>query len=375
MQNNNQQRAGRLVRAYGLFRGMGIAIAALFATVLIVGCFTPGGVRPDAERYAGNQHNVSTAAEKGSKNSPSMPFIDPDFRLAPTDTLGLSFYTRHEPLPVYPMQIGDTLLIEFHQQEYLNRNVVVQPDGRIPVPYMPPYMALGKTSDKVSEELTEQYRTGGIFNNVQVTVSILAFNARLREMQALISNGITGQIREVVVNQDGYMSLPMAGRVRVAGRCITDARDEIRREYETAMPGAGVDVELRAVGANFLYVLGEVNRPGPVNIVDPMGVVQAITAAGGYRTGADLTSVAVLRADDSNCPKGRLVNVRDILKDGNLSSDVLVKRFDIVYVPPHTIQKLNESIVMYIRNMMPLESTMQMSFDYVWGNEKNFSPF
>ncbi len=350
-------------------------LSIVLCLVAIAGCVTPGGVRPDGMKYAGNYHNVSTVAERGENITPAIPYIDPDFRLAPSDVLGLSYYTRHDPLPEYPMQIGDTLLVEFHQQEYLNRNVVVQPDGCIPMPYLSSFKAAGKTSDQVGQELTEAYKTGGIFNNVQITVSVLSFNSRLKEMQATISNGITGQIREVPVNQDGYLSLPMADRVYVAGRCLADVRQDIRATYNVALPGAGVDVELRSLGANFLYVLGEVNNPGPVNIVEPMGVVQAITAAGGYRPSADLTSVAVLRADDTNCPTGRLVNVRSILNEGNLANDIMIKRFDIIYVPPHTVHKLNQGILMYIRNMMPLESTMTMNFDYVWGNDKHFSPF
>ncbi len=336
---------------------------------------TPGGVRVDKDIYAGNQHNVSTLAEKEAKSSPAMPFIDRNFTLAPNDVLGLSFYTRAEPLEEYPIQIGDTMFIEFHQQEHLNRNGVVQPDGRLPMPYIGPYPAAGKSSQKLSEELTAEYKTRELFKNVQVTTSVLAFNSRLKELQATISNGMTGQIRDVTIGQDGYLSLPMADRVLLAGLPVEDARREIRAVYETAMPGASVDVELRAIGSSYLYVLGEVKNPGMINIKEPMGVVQAITAAGGYAPGADLTTVAVLRADDSGCPTGRLVDVRRILHEGNLSEDMLIRRFDIIYVPPHKIKKLNDGIVMYIRNMMPLETTQSLQYGYVWGNDKHFSPF
>ncbi len=351
-------------------------LAAVCLLAALPGCFpTPGGVRPDGEKYANNVHNVSTAGEMESKTTYNMPLLDPNFTLAPNDVLGLSFYTRHEPIKEYPMQVGDTLLLEFHQQEHLNRNAVIQPDGRIPVPFLPPYPAAGKSSETVSEELTAMYKEKEFFKTVQVTVSVLTFNTHLRELQATISNGVTGQIRDVAVGPDGFMSLPLAERVLVAGKQLEDVKKVIRKEYETALPGARVDIELRSVGSNYLYVLGDVNRPGIVNIAGPMSVVQAITAAGGYQTGADLTSVAVLRGDNAGCPTGRLVNVRRILNEGNLSEDLTVRRFDIVYVPPSKIKKMNEAVVMYIRNMMPVETSQSMQYGYVWGNDKKFSPF
>ncbi len=365
---------GRQFAARG-WRGWLRLVALGCLLVSCAGCFTPGGVRTDSEKYAGNQHNVSTLAEKESKSNYNIPYLDPNFTLAPSDVLGLSFYTRSEPLAEYPLQIGDTVFIEFHQQEHLNRNGVIQPDGRMPMPYIGAVPAAGKSAQKVAEEVTAEYKAKELFKNVQVSVSVLAFNSRLKELQATISNGITGQIRDVPVGQDGYMSLPMADRVLVAGKMLEEVRKNIRAAYETAIPGASVDVELRSVGSSNLYVLGEVKNPGLVSINKPMSVLQAITAAGGYTTGADLTSVAVLRADDTGCPTGRLVDVRKILNEGNLSEDIMMRRFDIVYVPPHRIKKLNDGIVMYIRNMMPLETTQSLQYGYVWGNDNHFSPF
>jgi protein involved in polysaccharide export with SLBB domain len=52
-----------------------------------------------------------------------------------------------------------------------------------------------------------------------------------------------------------------------------------------------VITELKQMRANYLYVLGEVNNPGMVNIMGPMGVAQAVAAAGGFKPTSDLSSV------------------------------------------------------------------------------------
>lgn len=349
------------------------AVMLSLSSIWMTGCYLPGAPKTDDDMYA--VHKQISTNPDGTVNHP-IPYVDPDFRLAPNDIIGLTFFTRSVPLPEYPLQIGDTLLVEFHQQEHLNRNLVVPPDGMVSIPYLPPVSVAGRTANALSQELTEAYK--GTFNNVQITVSLMAFNSRLKELQGVITNSLLGQTREVTVDYDGTASMPMGGNIHLAGLPMAVAKERINDIYRSSLPGADVDVELRGLGFNYLYVLGEVNAPGLVSIPGPMGVLQAIAAAGGAKTGADLKSVAVLRGNSDREAIGRLIDVRRMLNEGDMREDVLIRRFDVVYVPPHTIQKLNDAVLMYIRNMMPFQTQMNTGFTYMWGNTttgNGFKPF
>lgn len=347
-------------------------IGLLALAVFVSGC-SAGGPRPKTVKY----RQLDEGAQVG-KYQMGLPYLDPDFRLAPNDVLGLTFFTSATPVSVYNLQIGDTLLVEFHQQEFLNRNLVVPPDGYISMPYLKPVKVAGRSADQVSRKLTDLYKEKSIFNDVKITVSLIAFNSRLKELQNANFNSLAGQTKDVIISHDGYVTLPLVrDRIMAAGLDMEGLLSRVRKAYRSALPGADVNLELRGVGSNYIYVLGEVKGPGMVEIGGPMGVAQAVAAAGGFTPGADLKSVVVLRSGDDRRPVGRLVDARRILSEGDASGDVLVRRFDVVYVPPSTIQQLNEAVLLYIRNMMPIETHGSLGFNYMWGDttESTFKPF
>lgn len=333
------------------------------------GCYT-AGPRPTEFGYQ------ETRRQAGGETT-GLPLVDPDFRLAPNDVIGVTYISKDTPAG-YMLQTGDTLLVEYHQQEYLNRNIVVRPDGKVTLPYIGDIQAGSTTVEQLSELVADSYRKKNIFDNLTTTVSLLSFNTKLRELQAINNNSLAGQTREVAIGGDGYLDLPLGIRVQAAGKCLQDFSREIRDAYDGALAGVEVHTELRAMRSNFLYVLGEVNAPGMVTIAGTMGVPQAVAAAGGFKNTADLSTVVVLRSNaECDAPLGRLVDLDTMLKTGNLNNDVLVRRFDVVYVPPSKIKKLNDQVLMYIRNMMPVETFLNLGMSYMWGNttSNTFRPF
>lgn len=107
-----------------------LLIGILLMAALVSGC-SAGGPRPKSVKY----RQLDERAQAGQYQM-GLPYLDPDFRLAPNDVLGLTFFTSATPVSVYNLQIGDTLLVEFHQQEFLNRNLVVPPTATFPCPIL-----------------------------------------------------------------------------------------------------------------------------------------------------------------------------------------------------------------------------------------------
>lgn len=349
-------------------------ICCLLGCALVLmgsGCYT-AGPRPAKDGY------TQTPIASGSETV-GMPLVDPNFRLAPNDVIGVTYISRDTP-EGYKLQTGDTLLIEYHQQEYLNRNVVVRPDQKITLPYIGEIDTVDTTVAQLAKKIADRYREENIFGSLTTTVSLLTFNARLKELQSLNANTAAGQTREVMVGADGAIELPLGVRVDVAGKSMRQCGEEIRNAYAGILNGVEVHTELRQIRTNFIYVVGEVNASGLHAIPGPMGVAQAISVAGGFRTTADLSSVVVLRANaDCDAPIGRLVDVDKILGSGDLSQDLMVRRFDVVYVPPSKIKKLNDAVLLYIRNTLPVETYGNVGFSYMWGNtsgtRSGFRPF
>ncbi len=112
------------------------------------------------------------------------------------------------------------LLAEFHQQEHLNRNIVIRPDGRATFPFIGDVKAAGGSVSALNRNVASQYKKQNIFDNVSITISVTSFNTRLRELQTAVNNSLYGQTRESIISNDGFLELPYAGRVlRLASLC------------------------------------------------------------------------------------------------------------------------------------------------------------
>ncbi len=270
----------------------------------------------------------------------------------------------------YVLQVGDTLLLEFHRNEYLNRNLMIRPDGMVTVPYLGEVKAAGSSIPELAKELSNRYRR--YFKNPRLTLSVVNYNAPFKELQTAFTNSATGQSKLVTVAMDGNLSLPLLQPFPVAGRSTTWVRDQVQEAYGKVLGNVSVQVELKEIRSNLVYVLGEVNRPGVVNMTAPMTVTQLIALCGSYKDSAGLASVLLIRPDENNHPTGKLLNVKKILASGDISEDVLVQRYDVVYVPPSLIHQMNLAILFGIRNMMPLQSNAAVGFEYLWGPSSSY---
>ena len=71
-------------------------------------------------------------------------------------------------------------------------------------------------------------------------------------------------------------------------------------------------------------------------------------AGGGYSKTADLTSVILISRDIHGKPIGRRVDIKRMLDVGDLGSNILVKPYDVIYVPKTYIDDLNTFVEQYL---------------------------
>lgn len=106
------------------------------------------------------------------------------------------------------------------------------------------------------------------------------------------------KIEDVVVDRQGEVFLPYAGRVKIAGKTVEEARRlvQAKLEQETLRP----QVEIRMVEDQSyrVAVTGTVDKPGLYPLKTSVGaakLVELITAAGGSKVPAHRTDVIVVR--------------------------------------------------------------------------------
>ena len=84
------------------------------------------------------------------------------------------------------------------------------------------------------------------------------------------------------VDMEGNLSLPLVGPVKVAGLSVSQARLAITAAYAQFVKDPRVDVSIVNHSARRFYVLGEVARPGSLELERPLNVMQAMALAGGF---------------------------------------------------------------------------------------------
>lgn len=102
---------------------------------------------------------------------------------------------------------------------------------------------------------------------------------------------------EFVVDQDGNVSLPLIGRLMVAGLLPGQAEQLIAGRLAGSIvknPKINIDV----IHYRPVYVYGEVTRPGAYEIVGNPTVVGAVTLAGGYTYRAQTDGLSIVRYGD-----------------------------------------------------------------------------
>lgn len=148
----------------------------------------------------------------------------------------------------------------------------------------------------------------------------------------------------VVVRPDGRISLQLIDELQVAGLTPTQVKELLRGKYTPYLKNPMPSVSITSFGGQRVYVGGEVNSPGVITLKGRTTVPQAIFEAGGFKTDADIKDVLVVSRAPDKSPLTRTVNAKKALKGRLSEEEMLLRPFDIVYVPKSLMLKANEFI-------------------------------
>jgi len=104
-------------------------------------------------------------------------------------------------------------------------------------------------------------------------------------------------VAQIPVRPDGRLSLPLVGEIQVRGLTTRQIKEVITERLKEYVTEPNVTVIVLQVNYPVAYLIGEVNRPGPVPIRQDTTVLQLISMAGGFTSFADRDDVKILRRE------------------------------------------------------------------------------
>jgi polysaccharide biosynthesis/export protein len=136
--------------------------------------------------------------------------------------------------------------------------------------------------------------------------------------------------RELRVLPDGTISFPLAGHIKVSDKTVMDVQNILISKLSEYISDPVVNISVKSVDGNVVYVIGQVRNPGTFIMYKPMDVMQMLSLAGGLTAFAKANSIVILRGQGEHAQAiefeyGELEDGDDLDKNHMLQSgDVIV---------------------------------------------------
>ena len=172
-------------------------------------------------------------------------------------------------------------------------------------------------------ETAQYFSYGGGNNNMQV-----------------FGNPSTLYVTGYPVTEEGVISIPLIGNVKVEGLSVNEARNLLQQEVSKFLKNSSVDLKLISFK---ISVMGEVNNPGYYYIYNGQAtILEGLSLAGDITDYGNRNNIKLIRQNDD----GVEVVLLDLAK-----SDVMKSKYyyllpnDVIYVEPSERQIRRENLV------------------------------
>lgn len=155
------------------------------------------------------------------------------------------------------------------------------------------------------------------------------------------------------VAPDGNIYLSLIGAVPAEGRTPGELEADLSSRYEKYLRFPTVGVVPKSYGNRQVFVGGEVNRPGAMNMPGPLGVMEAVIMAGGLKETAGTRTVALIRRGPEGYPMMRVVDLDEFTSMATAEQNLILQPYDVVFVPRSRIAEVNLWVDQFINKTVP----------------------
>lgn len=169
---------------------------------------------------------------------------------------------------------------------------------------------------------------------------------------------------DLPVRPDGKFALPLLGEVTAAGLTPTDLHTQLVTAYQSHLKHPQLTVNVATFASNVAYIGGEVRNPSVISLMSPISALRAIMAAGGSLDSGNLRKVVIVRDRGTPEPEILMVDLSRGIQTLASAEDIWLHPRDMVFVPKTGISQANQFIREYIRDMLPIQSSFNLTYQF-----------
>ena len=140
-----------------------------------------------------------------------------------------------------------------------------------------------------------------------------------------------------VIRPDGKVSMPLIGEVQASGRTANQLASQISARLKEFKDNPVVTVGVKEVNSYYVYVLGEVSKPGKYQFKSHATVLQAVAIASGFTNYASRNKMKVIRHVQGENGTTREIRIParydDLVSGTGEIGNFVLKTGDVVVVP------------------------------------------
>jgi len=151
----------------------------------------------------------------------------------------------------------------------------------------------------------------------------------------------------VTVQPDGFVTLKGledGGELYVVDKSVPQLKDMLRTTYSKILHEPSINVELKDFEKPYFTTFGELSKPGKYDLRGDTTVIQALSVSGGFRDGAKTSEVLLIRRVSNEISEVKKVDIKKMLKTGDLKEDPHIQPGDILFVPKSFLGKIDRFI-------------------------------
>jgi polysaccharide export outer membrane protein len=146
--------------------------------------------------------------------------------------------------------------------------------------------------------------------------------------------------QSVIVQPDGFITLKDIGDMHLAGDTVPSATERVRTAYEKILANPSISIVLKDFNRPYFIAHGEVGKPGKYELRSDTTVTEGIAIAGGFLPSAKHSQVLLFRHASDEWVEARIINVKKMLKKGELKEDMYLQPGDMLFVRKNAISKI-----------------------------------